>query len=133
MTDPKVELVRELLARFNGDGPGSIYELLSEDFVAEIPPSLSAEPDVYEGHAGVRRYMDGFQGYLDDVRFEVLGIHLEGEQVIVDLVLKGRGATSGIAVEQRTAVVNWIAGGKVTRMEPYLDVEAARAALRRAA
>lgn len=131
MADPKVELVRELLARFNGDDPGSIYELLSEDFRAEVPPSLSAEPDVYEGHAGVRRYMDGFRGYLDDVRFEALEYLVEGEQVIVDLVLKGRGATSGIAVEQRTAVVNWIAGGKVTRMEPYPDVEAARAALRR--
>ena len=131
MADPKVELVRELLARFNGDDPGSIYELLSEDFVAEVPPTLSAEPDVYEGHAGARRYMDAFEGLLDDVRFEPLDFQVEGEQVIVDLVLKGRGATSGIAVEQRTAVVHWVADGKVTRMEPYPDVEAARAALRR--
>jgi ketosteroid isomerase-like protein len=132
MAEPKVELVRELLERVNGDDPGSIYELLSEDFVAEIPPSLSAEPDVYEGHAGVRRYMEAFQGLLDDVRFEPLEFHVEGEQVIVDMVLKGRGAASGIVVEQRSAIVHWIAGGKVTRMDPYPDVEAARAALRRA-
>jgi ketosteroid isomerase-like protein len=132
MAEPKVELVRELLERVNGDDPGSIYELLSEDFVAEIPPSLSAEPDVYEGHAGVRRYMEAFQGLLDDVRFEPLEFHVEGEHVIVDMMLKGRGAASGITVEQRSAIVHWIAGGKVTRMDPYPDVEAARAALRRA-
>ena len=132
MAEPKVELVRELLDRFNGDRAGSIYELLSEDFVAEIPPSLSAEPDVYEGHDGARRYMNAFEGLIDDVRFEALEYHVEGEQVIVELVLKGRGAVSGIAVEQRTAVVHWISGGKVTRMDPYPDVEAARAALRRA-
>jgi ketosteroid isomerase-like protein len=128
--EPNVEVVRELYERINGDDPDSIYELLSEDFVADVPPSLSTEPDVYEGHAGVRRYMDAFDG-LDDVRFDVLELHLEGEQVIVDLVLKGRGAASGIPVEQRSAVVHWIAGGKVTRMDPHPDVETARASLRK--
>ena len=133
MADPNAEVVRELYERINGDDPESIYELLSTDFRAVVPPSLSAEPDVYEGHPGVRRYMDGFQGHLDDVRFEVLGIHLEGEEVIVDMLIKGRGATSGIPVEQRSAVVHWVAGGKVTRMDVHPDVEIARASLRRSA
>jgi hypothetical protein len=34
-------------------------------------------------------------------------------------------------VEQRTAVVHSIADGKITRMDPYPDLEAARAAVRR--
>jgi ketosteroid isomerase-like protein len=131
VTDPKIELVRELLDRFNGTDRSGIFELLSEDFVAEVPPSLSAEPDVYEGHEGARRYLDAFDGLIEDVRFEPLDFHLEGEQVIVDMVLKGRGVASGIEVEQRTAVVHWIANGKVTRMDPFPDLEAARAELRR--
>jgi ketosteroid isomerase-like protein len=130
VTHPNIEVVRELYQRINGDDPGSIYELLAEDFRAEVPPSLSAEPDVYEGHAGVRRYMGAFQGHLDDVRFEVLGIHLESEEVIVDMLVKGRGASSGIPVEQRSAVVHWVAGGRVTRMDVHPDVETARASLR---
>ena len=130
MTDPNVEIVRELYERINGDDPESIYELLSDDFRAEVPPSLSAEPDVYEGHAGVRRYMDGFQGHLDDVLFEVVGIHLEGEEVIVDMLVKGRGAASGIPVGQASAVVHTIVDGKVTRMDVHVDVEAARGSLR---
>ena len=130
MAEPNVEVVRELYERINGDDPESIYELLSTDFRAEVPPSLSAEPDVYRGHAGVRRYMDAFQGHIDDVRFEVLGIHLEGEEVIVDMLIKGRGATSGIPVEQRSAVAHWVAGGKVTRMDVHPDLEVARASLR---
>jgi ketosteroid isomerase-like protein len=132
MTDPKVELVRELLERFNRGDRDAIFELLSEDFVSEIPPSLSAEPDVYEGHDGVRRYLDAFDGLMEDVRFEAFEFHVVGEQVVVDLVMKGRGVASGIAVEQRSAVVHWIADGKVTKMNPYPDVEAARAALGRA-
>ncbi len=131
MADPNTELVRELYERVNGDDPGSIYELLSEDFRAEVPPSLSAEPDVYEGHAGVRRYMNAFRGHLDDVRFEVVGIHLEGEHVIADLLLTGRGAASGIPVEQGSAVVHTVTGGKVARMDIYADLETARASLRK--
>jgi ketosteroid isomerase-like protein len=131
MTDPKVELVRELLERFNRGDRDAIFELLSEDFVSEVPPSLSAEPDIYEGHAGVRRYLDAFDGLMEDVRFEALEFHVVGEQVVVDLVMKGRGVASGIAVGQRSAVVHWIADGKVTKMNPYPDVDAARAALER--
>jgi ketosteroid isomerase-like protein len=129
VADPNVEVVRELYERINGDQPESIYELLSEDFRAEVPPSLSAEPDVYEGHDGVRRYMDGFQGHLDDVRFEVVEIHLEGEHVIVAMLVKGRGSASGIPVEQASAVVHTVMGGKVSRMDVHPDVETARASL----
>jgi ketosteroid isomerase-like protein len=129
MADPKVELVRELLDRFNGDDPAAIYELLAEDFVAEIPPNMSAEPDVYEGHAGARRYLEAFDGLIDDVRFEALEYHVVGDRVIVEMVLKGRGAASGISVEQRAAAVHTVAGGKVTRIDPYPDVESAREAL----
>jgi ketosteroid isomerase-like protein len=131
VADPNVELVRELYERVNGDDPESMYELLSEEFVADVPPSLSAEPDVYEGHAGVRRYMDGFHGHIDDVRFEVLDLHLEGEHVIADMLITGRGAASGIPVEQSSAVVHTVTDGKVARMDIHTDVEAARASLRK--
>jgi ketosteroid isomerase-like protein len=130
MPESSVDLVRESLRRFNSDRDG-VYELLSEDIFVEVPPSLSAEPDVYEGHAGIRRYIDGFDGMLEDVHFELVELHDEGDQVIAELILKGRGVTSGIEVEQPTAVVHWIEDGKITRMQPHPDLESAREALRR--
>jgi ketosteroid isomerase-like protein len=133
MSESSIDVVRRLLERFNGSDRDAIFEMLSEDFVAEVPPSLSAEPDVYEGHAGVRRYIEAFEGMLEDVRFEPLEFHQEGDQVIADLLLKGRGVASGIEVEQRSAVVHWIRDGKVTRMQPFPDLESAREALRRVA
>ena len=36
-----------------------------------MPPELSAEPDVYIGHAGMRRYWESFHDALDEVRFEL--------------------------------------------------------------
>jgi len=114
---------------FRPDDPESALEFLSEDFSGEVPASMSAEPDVYEGHEGALRYMRGFEGLMEDVRFEPLEMFEHGERVIVVLRLVGRGATSGIEVDQHFAVVHEVEDGKVKRMDPYPDIEAAREAL----
>jgi ketosteroid isomerase-like protein len=129
MSESRVETVRLLFERFDSTGLERALELISEDFVAEVPGSLSAEPDVYEGHDGARRYFAGFDGLMEDVRFEPIDIFEEGDAVIVLLRLSGRGAVSGIEVEQRAAVVTWVRDGKVTRMQPFPDLDAAREAI----
>ena len=130
MSPTEVEIVRQVFERMSGGGLDSALELVSEDFSVEVPSDMSAEPDVYEGHAGARRYFAGFDGLLEDVRFELREIVDEGEAVLVWLALSGRGAASGIEVEQPAAVLVWLEGGKVIRMQPFADVESARAALR---
>jgi ketosteroid isomerase-like protein len=129
MTVSQVEIVRRLFDRFAHDSLEGALELISEDFVAVVPPSMSAEPDAYEGHAGARRYFAGFDGLLEDVRFDLLELHDEGSAVMARLRLSGRGVASGIEVEQFAAALVRVTGGRVTRIEAYPDVEAARAAL----
>jgi ketosteroid isomerase-like protein len=129
MSESKREIVRLLFEQFERDGVDGALDLISEDFFVEVPPSLSAEPDVYEGHDGVRRYFAAFAG-IDDVRFELLEFFEEGEVLITWLTLAGRGSTSGIDIEQQAAVAVWIEDGKVTRMEPHPDVDGARRAAR---
>jgi ketosteroid isomerase-like protein len=129
MGESNVDLVRAAFERFDFDDPEPVLELLSEDFVSEIPSSMSAEPDVYVGHEGVRRYLRAFDGLLEDVRFEPLEMLEEGGRVIVVLRLIGRGVSSGIEVAQESAVVNWVENGKITRMQPFPDLEAAREAM----
>lgn len=130
MTDSNVEIVRRLFERFSQGSLESALELLSEDFVVVVPPSMSAEPDVYEGHAGARRYFAAFDGLMEDVRFEPIELIEVGDAVIVRLRLAGRGVASGIEVEQFAAAIHRVVDGKVTRIEPYPDLEAAQAALR---
>jgi ketosteroid isomerase-like protein len=125
-----LDVVRELFERFDADDPEAGLELLSEDFEAEVPGSMSAEPDVYRGHEGALRYMRGFDGLLEDVRFEPLEFLDEGRFVIVVMRLVGRGAASGIEVAQDAVVVNEVVDGKVRRMQPFPDLEAARDGLR---
>jgi ketosteroid isomerase-like protein len=129
MAESSLEVVRRMFERFEQGGLEAALEFLSEDFVAVIPPSMSAEPDVYEGHEGVRRYFGLFDGLIADVRYEALELEPAGDRVIARIRLSGRGATSGIAVEQAAAAIHWVDQGKVTRIEPHETVEDARAAL----
>jgi ketosteroid isomerase-like protein len=130
MPASRTEIVRELFDRFDRGGIEEALELIGEDFVASVPPSMSAEPDVYEGHAGARRYFAGFEGFLEDVRFQPQDVIEEGDAVIASIRFAGRGATSGIEVEQSAAVVSRVVDGKVVWMEAHPDVETARAAAR---
>jgi ketosteroid isomerase-like protein len=125
-----VDLVRELFRRFGTVGVEPALELIAEDAVFEIPGDMSAEPDVYEGHDGARRYFAGFDDLLDELRFEPLEFEQNGEAVTVWIRFSGRGVTSGIVVEQYAALNVWFSGDKVARMHPYPDMESARKALR---
>ena len=53
------------------------------DFEAVIHPELSAEPDTYRGHEGVRRYFESFADAMDEVRFEPQRFWDAGDAVVV--------------------------------------------------
>jgi ketosteroid isomerase-like protein len=126
MPGSSAEIVRELFERFGSAGVDDALELIDEDFVLTIPPSMSAEPDTYEGHAGARRYFAGFGGMLEDLTFEALQIEEQGRVVIAWMRFGARGVSSGIVVDQYAAVLARVEHGKVVRMESHPDMETAR-------
>ena len=102
---------------------------MDEQLVIVIPPELSAEPDTYHGHEGALRYFEGFDGMLEGIRYEALELLPEGEHVLTRIRLAGRGVSSGLEVDLEAVVVHTVAGGKVTRIEPFVDLESARQSL----
>jgi ketosteroid isomerase-like protein len=129
MPASKAEVVRELYRRFQeGDREGAL-DLLSDDFLAEVPASMSAEPDVYRGREGALRYLRGFEGAIDNVRFVPHEFLEEGGCVLAVLDMRGQGAGSGIEVVLEAVVVHCVESGKITRMHPFQDLGSARAAL----
>jgi ketosteroid isomerase-like protein len=124
-----VEVVRRLFELYASGGIEGALEVLDERLVIVIPPELSAEPDTYHGHEGALRYFAGFDGMLEGISYEALELIPEGEQVLTHIRLAGRGVSSGVAVELEAFVVHTVAGGKVTRIVPYADLEAARESL----
>jgi ketosteroid isomerase-like protein len=124
-----LQLVERLFAAFEKGSTEAVIELISDDFRLVVPPSMSAEPDTYEGPAGARRYMDAFDGVMDEVRFSADELHEEAGCVIALVRLSGRGATSGLEMDMQSAAIIRVADGLVTGIETHPDLESARDAL----
>jgi ketosteroid isomerase-like protein len=122
-------LVERLFAAFETGQIEGVTDLISDDFLLVVPPSMSAEPDSYEGPEGARRYMDAFEGVIDDVRFSADELHPEGGRVIALVRVTGRGASSGLPMEMRAASIISVRDGKVTGIESHPDLATAREAL----
>jgi ketosteroid isomerase-like protein len=129
VSESNVEVVRQLFDRFAEGGIEPTLERFSEDVVIEIPPDMSAEPDVYHGHEGVRRYFAGFDGMIEDLRYEAIELAPAGELVLAHTRLSGRGVSSGLDVEIHAFVVHELAGGRIARIRPYPSREAAERAI----
>jgi ketosteroid isomerase-like protein len=123
-------VVRDFFTHLSAGRLDDSLALLADEIVIVVPPSMSAEPDRYEGLEGAQRYMDGFQGLVDDVRFAPGEIFEEEGRVMAEMTLAGRGSQSGIEVRQPAVAVIWVEGDRVTRIETYPDIGTARSATR---
>jgi ketosteroid isomerase-like protein len=130
MNEANVEVVGRLFELYASGGIEAALEVMDEDIVIVIPADVSAEPDTYRGHEGARRYFAGFEGMLEDIRYEMFELLVEGDHVLARSRLAGRGVSSGLEVELQTVVAHTVEGGKITRIVPYTDLESARDALR---
>jgi ketosteroid isomerase-like protein len=128
-----VEIVRQVFEAFNTEDIERILPFVHPDLEAEIPPEVSAEPDTYRGHSGMRRYFQTFQDAMDEIRFEPEQLWDVGESVVVALRLTAKGRQTAIAVEQRTAAIWTIRDGKVIRVRAYASPSEALVAARRTA
>jgi ketosteroid isomerase-like protein len=129
MSQENVGMVREVFEAFNSEDIELIVSLTHPDFELEVPPELSAEPDIYRGPDGMRRYWESFQDAMDEIRIRPERLYDAGDAVVVAIHLTAKGRRTSIAVEQRTVGVWEICNGKVMRIRAYASVtEALQAA-----
>jgi ketosteroid isomerase-like protein len=122
MSPENVDLVRRGLDAFNSGDIDRILSFTGADFEIEVPPGLSAEPDTYRGHEGVRRYFQSFDEAMDAVHFEAERIWEAAGAVVVDARVTARGKQTAIPVEQRAAQLWTIRGGRVIRIRAYASL-----------
>jgi ketosteroid isomerase-like protein len=80
---------------------------------------LGVEGTVYKGHAGMRRYIDQVFSVFPDWHAWVVGTIDHGDTVIAEIRMAGRGASSGLEIEQTTWQVTWFREGKMTGFTAY--------------
>ncbi|HLM09816.1 MAG TPA: nuclear transport factor 2 family protein [Thermoleophilaceae bacterium] len=120
-------VLRRLFELYEREGVDAALTLVAPDSVLVVPPSMSAEPDVYEGHAGARRYFAGFDGAIDDVRFLIRETHDETpDSVLAVMEVTGTGATTGIRILFEAVVECEVRDGRVVRMVAHPDLATAR-------
>jgi ketosteroid isomerase-like protein len=119
MSRENVETLRQGFAAMSTGVIEDILAFVHPDFEVDIPPELSAEPDTYRGHEGVRRYFQSFADAMDEIRFAPERLWDCGEKVVVALRVTAKGKETGIAVEQHLAQVWTIRDGKALRAQTY--------------
>ncbi|HUH81461.1 MAG TPA: nuclear transport factor 2 family protein [Solirubrobacteraceae bacterium] len=127
MSQGNLELLLAGLDAFNSGDVERILTFVDPQFEVSIPRELSAEPDTYRGHEGVRRYFETFAEAMTDIRFHAERVWTAGEDLVVEVLLTASGRQTGIPVEQRVFLVWTVRGGKALKVQTYPSLEPALA------
>jgi ketosteroid isomerase-like protein len=83
-------------------------------------------PEIYEGHAGVRRFIGEVREVWKEWVLMPERLIDAGDSVVVIETIRGRARSSGVQVETpRTALVLTVGRGKIIRMTAYYDPQEA--------
>jgi ketosteroid isomerase-like protein len=118
MSKKNVEVIRALYDGWLAGDPG--YERLDPEIAMVESKSLPGAAAAH-GIDAVRRYIESFAKYWDEIRFEPQEYIDAGEQVVVVARLLGQNKSSGAAVERTWAYVWTLRDGRALRMDGYAD------------
>jgi ketosteroid isomerase-like protein len=119
-----LELVRSMLDTLNESGVEAALDRIHPDFEGITPPELSPEPDTYHGHEGIRRYFAGFEGVMDEVRWEADELmEAPDERVVAGIRLVTRSVATGLELELPVWQLCTVRDGKVLRIEGFAKRE----------
>jgi len=120
------EIVRAMFDALNDEGTEAALEWFAEDFHGVVPPELSAEPDSYDGHDGVRRYFDSFHEIVADLRFDATElVEVTPDAVAAHGLITGSGRESGIPIHMPAPLLMRLRNGKLVEMSAYPTVDEA--------
>jgi ketosteroid isomerase-like protein len=123
-----VELLQEALAALDENGVDAVLPYIHPDFEFSTPPSISLEPETYNGHDGLRRYFDQWYDAADRVRVLPDEFFDAGDRVVVAIRLVARGLETGIESELRAAMVWHVRGRQAVGLEIFPTLDEAREA-----
>ncbi len=126
MSQENVEAVQEIIGLMNREAGDEPSPALLDRFATDVQIDMSRRvfnPDVYEGHAGLRRLGREVRDVWEEFRIEPERFVDAGDRVIVIETRRGRGSSSGVEVDQRSAVIWTLRDGTVVRMETDLSPE----------
>ena len=118
MATENEELVRQGFDALATDGVDALLEYVHPDFEMETLPGIAAEPQVYRGREGVKRWFDSFYEVMDEITVAPTSApELDDGRVLLHFRLQARGQTSGIEVEQEARGIGTVRDKLLVRLE----------------
>jgi len=121
-TGPTVDLLRAILAAFNGHDVDAVMAFFAEDCVLEMPRGPHPWGSRHEGSAAVRAALRSrFEG-IPDVHYGDDEHYVAGDTGISKWTLRGSVAATGKRIEVRGCDFYEFRGGKVARKDSYWKI-----------
>jgi uncharacterized protein len=115
-----IEVVRRLHERLNSGDIDGVVELCEPAFHLDMSERVF-NPEIYEGHEGIRRFYADVRDIWEQYRWTPEQL-LEARPHVVALVrAQGRGRGSGLEIDRRIALVWTFARGRATALRLYVD------------
>src|SRR6476620_1452105 len=110
MSQENVDIVRSGFERVNAGKPD--YSMFHPELIYH-PRTDEPDPSPHVGRDAFERLLDGFLESFRDLRFDVLELIDVGDRVIASTMMHGRGAASGVSVEDAYVFVYRLRDGLV--------------------
>jgi ketosteroid isomerase-like protein len=124
MSEENVEAVGRLVDAWNQADVDAILALFDPDCEVIFPPEVP-EPGPFHGRAELRYWTEGFLAAWESHRAEIVDLIEADEDIVAILHLVGRGAGSGIEMNETNTHVFSFRDGKITRWRNFNDRSAA--------
>jgi len=131
MSQENVDLVLQMhTAVMEGDLEALLAQVHpNAEYRAATQQAIEGEGSVFRGHDGLRRWFGELHDLYEDLGSETLEVHDLGDRVVVVFLVRGRGAGSGVTLEQSLAQVVTLRDGKVMEICEYFSRHDALAAV----
>jgi uncharacterized protein len=130
MSQENVEVVREGWdAWIRGDLSG-LFRQFDPNVVWDTSHFHDWPESTYHGIEGIERFLSEWRDVWDGLEVDVEDVRAVPDGRVVSLILqRGKGRSSGLAMEMEMAQVATLRNGKVTRLDNYEDRAEALAAV----
>jgi uncharacterized protein len=122
MSQENVEVVREGWdAWLRGDLPG-LFRQFDPNVVWDTSHFHDWPEPTYHGIEGVERFLSEWQDVWEGLEVDVEDVRAAPDGRVLSLILqRGKGRSSGLAMEMKMAQVATLRNGKITRLDNYED------------
>jgi SnoaL-like domain len=120
------EVLIAVLEAANRHDLDAVVTFVDPAFVGEVPSDVSAEPDVYKGHDGIRRYFKSFWEIVEGLTLECDAFDRVGSWTIASVHARSVGRGSGLPVDGHIALSVLSRNDRLIRLRAHPGLEDAR-------